>query len=170
MNDAQKTSEENKANFFKFIDKLLKFWSGSSFYKEKEEYKIQIRYADLQRNNITDLMNMRITYRDFSNNSIKQVPLNAVATVDYTNTSGAVKRKNVKRTIQIQSNVTEASLAGPANKEITKLIEVFKTKINNSITFYDSNNIWQLSMKIITTSTKPEAIIIILETRSEYIS
>ena len=42
MNDAQKTSEENKANFFKFIDKLLKFWSGSSFYKEKEEYKIQI--------------------------------------------------------------------------------------------------------------------------------
>ncbi len=95
----------------------------------EEEYKIQIRYADLQRNNITDLMNMRITYRDFSNNSIKQVPLNAVATVDYTNTSGAVKRKNVKRTIQIQSNVTEASLAGPANKEITKLIEVFKTKI-----------------------------------------
>ena len=42
MNDAQKTSEENKADFFKFIDKLLKFWSGSSFYKEKEEYKIQI--------------------------------------------------------------------------------------------------------------------------------
>ncbi len=94
----------------------------------EEEYKIQIRYADLQRNNITDLMNMRITFRDFSNNSIKQVPLNAVATVDYTNTSGAVKRKNVKRTIQIQSNVTEASLAGPANKEITKLIEVFKSK------------------------------------------
>ncbi len=94
----------------------------------EEEYKIQIRYADLQRNNITDLMNMRITFRDFSNNSIKQVPLNAVATVDYTNTSGAVKRKNVKRTIQIQSNVIEASLAGPANKEITKLIEVFKTK------------------------------------------
>jgi multidrug efflux pump subunit AcrB len=94
----------------------------------EEEYKIQIRYADLQRNNITDLMNMRITFRDFSNNSIKQVPLNTVATVDYTNTSGAVKRKNVKRTIQIQSNVTEASLAGPANKEITKQIEVFKTK------------------------------------------
>jgi multidrug efflux pump subunit AcrB len=94
----------------------------------EEEYKIQIRYADLQRNNITDLMNMRITFRDFSNNSIKQVPLNTIATVDYTNTSGAVKRKNVKRTIQIQSNVTEASLAGPVNKEITKLIEVFKTK------------------------------------------
>ena len=33
------TSEED---FFKFIDKLLRFWSGSSFYKENEEYKIQI--------------------------------------------------------------------------------------------------------------------------------
>ncbi|MFY8091576.1 MAG: efflux RND transporter permease subunit [Chitinophagaceae bacterium] len=93
----------------------------------EDEYKIQIRYADLQRNNITDIMNMRITYRDFSNNSIKQVPLNAVATVDYTNTIGSVKRKNVKRTIQIQSNVTDPSLAGPANVELAKHIEKFKS-------------------------------------------
>lgn len=33
------TAEED---FFKFIDKLLRFWSGSSFYKDNEEYKIQI--------------------------------------------------------------------------------------------------------------------------------
>ena len=32
----------NKETFFKFIDKLLKFWSGSAFYKDNEEYKIQI--------------------------------------------------------------------------------------------------------------------------------
>ena len=35
---AQKSEEE----FFKFIEKLLKFWSASSFYKQNEEYKIQI--------------------------------------------------------------------------------------------------------------------------------
>ncbi len=35
----------DKELFFKFIDKLLKFWSGSSFYKETEEYKIQINYG-----------------------------------------------------------------------------------------------------------------------------
>jgi len=35
-------SDDNEENFFKFIDKLLKFWSASSFYKENEEYKIQI--------------------------------------------------------------------------------------------------------------------------------
>ena len=102
----------------------------------EDEYKIQIRYADLQRNNITDLMNMRITFRDFTTMAIKQVPLNAVATVDYTNTSGAVKRKNVKRTIQIQSNVTDPSLAGPANVELGKKIEEFraKTKIPSDVT------------------------------------
>lgn len=103
----------------------------------EDEYKIQIRYNDLQRNNITDLMNMRITFRDFATMQIKQVPLNAVATVDYTNTSGGVKRKNLKRTIQLQSNVLDPSLTGPVNEELTKLIDRFKslTKIPSDITF-----------------------------------
>jgi multidrug efflux pump subunit AcrB len=101
----------------------------------EDEYKIQIRYNDLQRNNISDLMNMRLTFRDFGTMQIKQVPLNAVATVDYTNTSGGVKRKNLKRTIQLQSNVTDPSFTGPANAELTKKIDVFKTfyKLPNDV-------------------------------------
>ncbi len=94
----------------------------------EDEYKIQIRYNQLQRNNISDLMNMRLTFRDMSTMGIKQVPLNAVATVDYTNTSGGVKRKNLKRTIQIQSSVTDPSLTGPVNIELGKKIEEFKSK------------------------------------------
>lgn len=94
----------------------------------EDEYKIQIRYNQLQRNNINDLMNMRITFRDMSTMGIKQVPLNAVASVDYTNTSGGVKRKNVKRTIQLQSNVTDPSLTGPINDELAKKIAEFKDK------------------------------------------
>ncbi|MCX6208878.1 MAG: efflux RND transporter permease subunit [Bacteroidetes bacterium] len=103
----------------------------------EDEYKIQIRYSDLQRNNITDLMNMRITFRDFATMQIKQVPLNAVASVDYTNTSGGVKRKNLKRTIQLQSNVLDPSLTGPVNVELAKHIEKFKTlvKIPADVTF-----------------------------------
>lgn len=102
----------------------------------EDEYKIQVRFNQLQRNNINDLMNMRLTFRDMSNMGIKQVPLNAVATVDYTNTSGGVKRKNVKRTIQIQSNVTDPSLTGPINAELAKKIEDFKskTKIPSDVT------------------------------------
>jgi hypothetical protein len=37
-----KKFETAEEDFFKFIDKLLRFWSGSSFYKDNEEYKIQI--------------------------------------------------------------------------------------------------------------------------------
>jgi multidrug efflux pump subunit AcrB len=94
----------------------------------EDEYKIQIRYSDLQRNNITDIMNMRITFRDMATMGIKQIPLNAVATVDYTNTSGGVKRKNVKRTIQLQSNVLDPSLTGPVNKELASKIADFRSR------------------------------------------
>lgn len=34
-------TETNK-EYYSFIDKLIRFWSGSAFYKEKEKYKIQI--------------------------------------------------------------------------------------------------------------------------------
>jgi multidrug efflux pump len=102
----------------------------------EDEYKIQIRYNMLQRNNISDLMNMRLTFRDMSTMGIKQVPLNAVATVDYTNTSGGIKRKNVKRTIQLQSDVTDPSLVGPVNAKLGEHIKTFlaKTKIPADVT------------------------------------
>jgi multidrug efflux pump len=58
---------------------------------------------------------------------IKQVPLNAVATVDFTNTAGAIKRKNVKRTIQLQSNVTDPSLTPVINEQLAVKIDDFKS-------------------------------------------
>lgn len=94
----------------------------------ENDYKIQLRYQDLKRNNITDLMNMRIVFRDFNSGQIKQIPVNSVAKVDYTNTTGGVKRKNLKRTIQIQSNVTDPSLTPVINAELKKKIEDFKSK------------------------------------------
>jgi multidrug efflux pump subunit AcrB len=94
----------------------------------EDEYKIQIRYSDLQRKNIADLMNMRITFRDFATMQVKQVPLSAIATVDYTNTTGGVRRKNLKRTIQIQANVTDPSQTTPVNQKLTGIIEEFRSK------------------------------------------
>lgn len=93
----------------------------------EDEYKIQLRYTDLLRNNITDLMNMRITFMDMNTMRIKSVPLSSVATVDYTNTSGAIKRKNVKRTIQLQSNVLDPSMTAGINKQLAEKIAEFKS-------------------------------------------
>lgn len=94
-----------------------------------DEYKIQLRYSDLQRNNINDLMNMKITFRDFNTGQIKQVPINAIARFDYTNTSGGIKRKNLKRTIQLQSNVADPSQTATINAALKTKIDDFKNKI-----------------------------------------
>ncbi len=94
----------------------------------EDEYKIQVRYNELLRNNVSDLMNMRITFMDMNTMRIKSVPVSAVATVDYTNTSGAIARKNVKRTIQLQSNVLDPSLTAKVNEELAIRIADFKTK------------------------------------------
>ncbi len=95
----------------------------------EDEYKIQLRYTDLLRNNIADLMNMRITFMDMNTMRIKSVPVSAIASIDYTNTSGAVARKNVKRTIQLQSNVLDPSMTAKVNKELATKIERFKTLV-----------------------------------------
>jgi multidrug efflux pump subunit AcrB len=93
----------------------------------EDEYKIQLRYVDVMRNNITDLMNMRITFMDMNTMEIKSIPLSAVAKVDYTNTTGGVKRKNVKRTIQLQSNVPDPTMVAKVNTELQAKINEFKS-------------------------------------------
>jgi multidrug efflux pump subunit AcrB len=95
----------------------------------EDEYKIQLRYTDLLRNNITDLMNMRITFMDMNTMQVKSIPLSAVAKVDYTNTTGGVKRKNVKRTIQLQSNVPDPTMVGKVNADLQVEIDEFKSKV-----------------------------------------
>ncbi|HMX80509.1 MAG TPA: efflux RND transporter permease subunit, partial [Ferruginibacter sp.] len=94
----------------------------------EDEYKIQLRTSDMIRNNIADLMNLRITFMDMNTMRVKSIPLSAVARVDYTNTTGGVKRKNVRRTIQLQSNVLDPTMVGPVNEELQLKIDAFKAK------------------------------------------
>ncbi len=95
----------------------------------EDEYKIQLRYKDLLRNNITDIMNMRITFFDMNSMAVKSLPLSSVAKVDYTSTTGGVKRKNVKRTIQLQSNVLDPTMVGPINQELQAKLNDFRSKV-----------------------------------------
>ena len=101
----------------------------SSIKDGEDEYKIQVRYTDLLRNNITDLLNMRITFFDMNTMQVKALPLSAVAKVDYTNTTGGVKRKNVRRTIQLQSNVLDPTMVAPVNAQLLIKINEFKSKV-----------------------------------------
>ena len=95
----------------------------------KEEYKIQLRNNAIQRKNLTDLLNMRISFRDMaSGGAVKNIPISALVKVDPTSTLGSVKRKNQKRLITLRSNVltTEGYNATAVNQVIAKHIADFK--------------------------------------------
>jgi multidrug efflux pump len=106
----------------------------------EDEYKIQLRYTDLMRQNITDLINMRITFMDMNTMQVKSIPLSTVATIDYSNTTGAVKRKNIRRTIQLQGNVLDPTMVGKVNAELLLKIDDFKrqNKIPADVTIKQS--------------------------------
>jgi multidrug efflux pump subunit AcrB len=119
LSTGQIGSEIRTAVFGKEISKLK---------EGEDEYKIQLRYTDLLRNNITDLLNMRITFMDMNTFQVKSIPVSAVASVDYTSTTGGVKRKNVKRTIQLQSNVPDPTMVVKVNTDLQLKIDEFKEK------------------------------------------
>ena len=97
----------------------------------EDEYKIQVRYTDMLRNNIADLQNMKITYRDFSSGQVRQVPISSLVKFDYNNTLGGVKRKNLKREISIYSNLIDGFDPNKVNIDVKKAIDDFKGKPDN---------------------------------------
>ena len=97
----------------------------------KDEYKIQLRNNELQRQNLTNLLNMRVSYRDIaSGGAIKNIPISALVKVEPTSTLGSVKRKNQKRLITLRSNVltTKGYNATAVNIDIAKYIGSFNGK------------------------------------------
>ncbi|MBC7904307.1 MAG: efflux RND transporter permease subunit [Gemmatimonadaceae bacterium] len=97
----------------------------------EDEYKIQVRYTDELRNSITDLQNMKITYRDFASGQVRQVPISSVVKFDYNSSLGGVKRKNLKRVISIYSNLVEGFDPNKVNLDVTNAVNDFKGKPSN---------------------------------------
>ena len=97
----------------------------------KNEYKIQLRNDEMQRKDLSNLLNMRISFRDMAvGGAVKNIPISALVTIEPTSTFGSVKRKNQKRLITLRSNVltTKGYNATAVNLEITKYINAFTQK------------------------------------------
>ncbi len=94
---------------------------------DKDEYKIQLRNNELQRKTLADILNMRIVFRE-PTGAIKQVPISALTTVDYTSSYGSIKRKNVKRVITLYSNVLTGYTPTDVNAELKSAIDDFTAK------------------------------------------
>ncbi len=97
-----------------------------SRYKEKDdEYDINIRLDQRFRNNLEELMNQKITFRDQTNGRVRQIPISSVATPRYTSNFTVVKRKNHKRVVTLFSNVKEGYNANEIVAKIQKEVDAF---------------------------------------------
>jgi multidrug efflux pump len=99
----------------------------------EDEYKIQVRYSDELRNNLTDLRNMKITYRDFNTGQVRQVPISGVVNFDYSSTLGGIKRKNLKRVITLYSTIPPNADPNRINFTVANVLKEFKDKPANVI-------------------------------------
>jgi len=103
------------------------FGSEISKYREGEEqYPIMLRFDESQRNDIEQLLNLPITYRDMNSGILRQIPLSSVAKVDYVNSYGQINRLNLKRVITLSSNVLDGYTANEIIPQIKKAIPTFE--------------------------------------------
>jgi len=98
----------------------------SSKYREGEDqYPIQLRFQKNQRENIDQLINIQITYRDMNSGILRSIPLSAVAKTDYMNSVGGVTRLNLKRVITVNSNVVTGYTANEIVAGVQRSIPQF---------------------------------------------
>ncbi|MGB3343171.1 MAG: efflux RND transporter permease subunit [Aequorivita sp.] len=100
------------------------FGEEASTYKEDDEdYEINVRLAEDYRYNESVLFNQPITFRN-NQGKIVQVPISSVISKNNTSSFSSIKRKNLKRTITLYSNV----LGGYNGTEI---VNDLKTELQN---------------------------------------
>lgn len=112
------------------------FGAKASDYRNTTEdnYEIDVRAAEDQRNDIDALKNLKITFRDIAmGGSIRQVPISAFTDIRYTNTYANIKHKQQRRVITLGSNVIKPFTPAEVNAQIAQAIKNFKLPENVSI-------------------------------------
>lgn len=97
----------------------------SKFKVGEDDYPIMVRLDDKYRNDVDKLLNQKVTFRSPANGQISQVPISAVATVEYSSTYSSIKRKNLDRVVTIYSNVLEGYNANEIVAAIKEDMEAF---------------------------------------------
>ena len=96
----------------------------SKFKEGEEDYPITLRLKDEYRYDLSSLLNKKINFRDKFGNK-KEVPISAVAELEYGSTYGSVKRKDLNKVISIFSNVTDGYNATEINNQLKELVAHF---------------------------------------------
>jgi multidrug efflux pump subunit AcrB len=99
----------------------------SKFKDANDEYPINLRYSFEQRNNINEIMNLKLAFRDMNmGGMMRSIPLSSVASIKYVNNYGGIKRKNQKRVVTISSNVLSGFTPNEVVTNVTKAVERYK--------------------------------------------
>ncbi len=111
-------------------------WKAADFRNTTEDnYEIDVRAQEDQRNNIDALKNLRITYRDLATGgAIRQVPISAFTDIRYTNTYANIKHKQQRRVVTLNSNVIKPNTPADVNAEIAAAIKNFRLPQNVTVT------------------------------------
>lgn len=80
-------------------------WEASKYKEANDDFPIVIRYDEKQRKSIDQLKDLKITFRDQTNGQVRQVPLSAFATINYSTTYSGIKRIDQKRVVTLGSNL-----------------------------------------------------------------
>ena len=98
----------------------------SRFRDANDDYPIQLRIREDQRNDVNTLINIPITYRDMGMGGVvRQVPLSSVATIEYANSFAGIKRVDLKRVITLSSNVLASHNENEVVADIKERLEGF---------------------------------------------
>ena len=109
------------------------FGKEISKYKDgDDDFPIQLRLQDKYRYNISALMNQVITFRD-NRGTYHQVPISAIAKIDYSSSYGSVRRKDLDRMVAVSSGIVEGYNANEIVAQIKLLIKSHKLPEGYSI-------------------------------------
>ena len=100
-------------------------YEASKYKEEEDEFPIMVRYSKEQRDNINKIINAKISYRDMNSGQLRQIPISAVARLEYRDTYGGINRKNLKRMITISSEVLSGYTANEVVASVNRSLKTF---------------------------------------------
>lgn len=94
----------------------------SKFRDVDDDAPIQLRLKAEDRASVEKLMNVYISYMDFSTGSFRQVPISSIATVRYGNTISVINRKNQNRVVTLASDISSGYNPNEVVAEVQELL------------------------------------------------
>ncbi len=101
--------------------------TASKFREGDEEFPINIRLKEKYREDVSDLMNLKIPVPG-GPNGVREIPVSSIAQINYTSSYGGIIHQEYKPTITLGSNVLDGYNANEIVQQIALGLEGFKLK------------------------------------------